>query len=181
MNSMSCDNIMSSVYLSLGGNIGNVEEAFLDAISIISKEYDIELIKISSLYETKPWGVENQPDFLNCCVEIKTSKHPEDLLSFLLKVELELGRVRVSRWGGRVIDIDLLFWEGDLKWNSNFLKLPHPYLTERLFVLEPLMELEPDLIINEEKLSYWVQRAKDQSVVRRPNSILTDVVYKLLN
>lgn len=102
-------------------------------------------LSVSSFYETAPWGVTDQPAFLNQVVEVETSLQPEDVLRHILEIEHELGRVRYERWGARVIDIDLLYFGEDVR-DTARLTLPHPRLHERKFVLIPMVEIAPDFI-----------------------------------
>ena len=131
-------------YLGLGGNLGDKIKNLRTAIERIKKIPNVKLLKISSFYETKAWGVENQPDFLNAAIKISTTLEPLKLLDELQKIETELGRVRLEHWGARTIDIDILLID-DLKINYERLQVPHPFLFERDFVLVPLAEILPTL------------------------------------
>ena len=102
-------------------------------------------MQASRIYETAAWGIQDQPDFLNQAFEVETEKEPIGLLQTVLEIELEMGRVRVQKWGQRLIDIDILYYD-DLIWESEQLTLPHPHLHERNFVLSPLMDIAPDLV-----------------------------------
>lgn len=104
-----------------------------------------EVTKVSSFYETAPWGVTDQPAFLNQVLEVETNQQPEDVLRHILEIEHELGRVRYERWGARVIDIDLLYFGEDVR-DTARLTLPHPRLHERKFVLIPMLEIAPDFV-----------------------------------
>jgi 2-amino-4-hydroxy-6-hydroxymethyldihydropteridine diphosphokinase len=103
------------------------------------------LSKRSSFYETAPWGVVDQPAYLNQVLEVSTQLQPEEVLRYILEIEHELGRVRYERWGARVIDIDLLYFGDDIR-DTARLTLPHPRLHERKFVLIPMVEIAPDFI-----------------------------------
>jgi len=128
-------------YIGLGANLGDREGAIRRAAELIGA------IRVSPVVETEPWGYENQPRFLNAVAEIETSLTPLQLLDHLLDVERRLGRERVGpRWGPRTIDLDLLLY-GDETVSEPGLEVPHPRLHERLFVLEPLAALVPDLKI----------------------------------
>lgn len=131
---------MSQVFLSLGANLGNRYQMLENAIFNLTKHAKIKLKKPSSVYETKPFGYIDQPDFLNMVVEIDTSLKPFELLEFIHEVEDSLGRTRDIHWGPRTIDIDILLFDGMIIKNEN-LQIPHPYLAERLFVLVPLAEI----------------------------------------
>lgn len=95
---------------------------------------------VSRFYATKAWGIENQPDFANAVMEIKTELSPHDLLRALQKIELEMGRKRTEKWGPRIIDLDILLYD-NLQINDETLKIPHPYMQERDFVMIPLREI----------------------------------------
>ena len=130
---------MFEAYLSIGGNLG-------DRLSNISKclvliEEYIGAIRLkSSVYETQAWGNENQPSFLNMAVLVLTDLGPVNLLTQIHKIEKELGRERLAHWAARTIDIDILFFDGIIM-ETEELKIPHPYIQERMFVLEPLHEI----------------------------------------
>lgn len=132
---------MTRAYVGLGSNLGEREQAIRSAAA------RIETSRLSSLRETEPWGVTDQPLFLNAAAELETALGPHELLERLLAVERELGRVRDGRrFGPRTIDLDLLLY-GEETIAEPGLTVPHPRLHERLFVLEPLAELDPDLVV----------------------------------
>jgi len=118
----------------------------LKAINSLEKKVG-KLIKSSTIYTTKAWGIENQPDFINQIVIFKTQLLPHEVLIKCLQIEKELGRKRIDgeKWQQRVIDIDILFYESEII-NFNNLIIPHPYLHQRNFVLFPLAELMPEFI-----------------------------------
>jgi len=129
---------LTRAYVGLGANLGDREATVRRASELIGAR------RLSSLRETAPWGVEDQPPFVNAVAEIETDVGPRELLDRLLEVERALGRVRAERWGPRTIDLDLLLY-GYEEIAGPGLTVPHPHLHERLFVLEPLAELAPDL------------------------------------
>lgn len=131
-------------YLGLGGNLGDRVKNLRLALERIKKIRGVEVLRISSFYETAAWGVTNQPNFINAAVKISSRLAPLELLGELQRIELELGRVRLERWGARTIDIDILLIEG-AEINSPRLTVPHPFLYERDFVLVPLGEFLPAL------------------------------------
>jgi 2-amino-4-hydroxy-6-hydroxymethyldihydropteridine diphosphokinase len=133
---------MSIVYISIGSNLGNREENCRKAIKLL-KENGIAVKKQSSMYETEPWGVKDQPKFINMAIEVETDKKPEELLRILKEIEKEIGRKETVKWGPRVIDLDILFYD-DLILKTDNLEIPHPLLHERDFVLKPLCEIAPD-------------------------------------
>lgn len=132
-------------YLGLGSNLGNKQNYITNAIKYISELENVEIKKTSSIITTKPYGKIDQPDFLNCVVELNTNILPEELLKKCLNIENQLGRSRKGKWGPRTIDIDMLFYEDKIM-NTKLLVLPHPELHKREFVLISLSELCPDLI-----------------------------------
>ncbi|MBF2482344.1 2-amino-4-hydroxy-6-hydroxymethyldihydropteridine diphosphokinase [Listeria seeligeri] len=134
---------MAKAFLSIGTNIGERLDNLNSAVSGLAAVEQIKIIKVSSVYETDAVGYEDQVAFLNIVVEIETSFAPVELLDFCLALELELGRVRLFKWGPRLIDIDILLYE-DVKLDTEKLKIPHPYMKERAFVMIPLIEISPD-------------------------------------
>ncbi len=135
---------MKGIYLLLGSNLGNSKEILDHAVSEI--EHDIgDIINTSSIYKTKAWGMEDQPDFLNQVVEIESSFSPEVLLKKVNKIEEKLGRVRLIKWQARIIDIDILYY-GNVIIKSKDLVIPHPENENRNFVLAPMAEIAPDFI-----------------------------------
>ena len=132
-------------YLSIGSNIGDKKENLLKAIENIGKIEDTEVTKVSTILETEPFGVVDQDDFLNACLEIKTLLTPQELLKELLGIEEKMGRVRIKKWGPRIIDIDILLYDKEVIEDDN-LAVPHPWMCERSFVLDPLCEIAPNVI-----------------------------------
>lgn len=136
---------MELCYLSLGSNIGDRPASIARAIACLCCEGDVVLRRLSSLYLTEPWGYEDQEDFLNAAAEIETHLAPRDLLSRAKGIEHEMGRILRPRWGPREVDIDILFY-GNMVVEEDDLRIPHPYLCQRGFVLTPLAEIAPDLV-----------------------------------
>ncbi|GAB6100203.1 2-amino-4-hydroxy-6-hydroxymethyldihydropteridine diphosphokinase [Halanaerocella petrolearia] len=146
---------MKDVYLGLGTNKGDREENLNQAIKSIEKFPQTELIGLSKIYETEPWGYTDQQDFLNMCLQIETELTPYDLLDWCQEVENKLKRKRKIKWGPRTIDVDILVYD-DLKLNDEELTLPHPRIRERAFVLVPLGDLNEDLFIKGKSIKDWV-------------------------
>ncbi len=129
-------------YLGLGSNLGDRLANLSTAVELLKAHPEVRIIRASSLYETAPVGYLDQPWFLNAVVECQTTLDPRELLEVCLEVERTMGRVRRIKWGPRNIDIDLLLYE-DQTLSEDGLEVPHPRMTERLFVLLPLEELYP--------------------------------------
>lgn len=137
---------MEKVILGLGGNVGDVRSTLESALSLLASRIG-PLEKRSEIIKTEPWGKTDQPVFLNGCASFVTHLTPKQVLSHVLAIEIELGRVRKKeeKWGPRKIDLDILLW-GSLVMQTKNLTLPHPYLHERDFVLTPLKEIAPNSI-----------------------------------
>jgi 2-amino-4-hydroxy-6-hydroxymethyldihydropteridine diphosphokinase len=156
---------MAVVHLGLGGNLGErltMLRRAIDELSIVG-----ELLAASSIYETAPFGVSAQPEFLNCCVAIETHLAPREVLERTRGIERALGRVDGPRWGPRAIDIDLLLY-GDVSVTEPDLVVPHPGLLERAFVLVPLAEIAADRLIPSTGMTVADALAR---VARRPGDV----------
>ena len=136
---------MVEALLGLGGNLGDVQATFDQAVAVFCDGHDVRLVARSSDYRTAPWGVTDQPPFVNLALAVDTTLTPRALLDRALRVEAMFGRDRAKeqRWGPRILDIDIIAFDG-LEMNENGLTLPHPHLFERAFVLAPLAEIAPD-------------------------------------
>lgn len=135
---------MSTVYIGIGSNLGDRHKNCLRAVELL-KQSGLSVTKQSSVHETEPWGITDQPAFLNMAVEIETVLLPIELLALLKKIEKDMGRQEAVRWGPRIIDLDILLYD-DITLNTDALIIPHPLMHEREFVLRPLSELAEDLI-----------------------------------
>lgn len=135
---------MTTAYIGLGSNLGDKGENLRQALELLSKK-GVTVVKVSKFIETKPFGVLDQPDFINAAAELEFLGSAEELLDMLLATELEMGRKRLRHWGERNIDLDLLFF-GDTQQATDRLVLPHPGIPEREFVLMPLAEIAPDFV-----------------------------------
>lgn len=129
------------VYLGLGANIGDRIENLMNALKALPPL--VQLLECSPIYETAPWGFSDQPSFLNQVVEANTELSPGDLLSHLKRIEVRLGRKPTIKYGPRLIDIDILFYD-DLTIKTDVLEIPHPLIDERAFVLLPLADIAPE-------------------------------------
>ncbi len=134
----------TNLFLLLGANLGDRLDTLTQARQMISEQVG-PIQQQSALYETAPWGVTNQPSYLNQVVRTETTLDPQAVLNHTQSIEQQLGRVRLEKWGSRVIDIDVLYYD-QLIWRTEFLTLPHPLLHERRFTLVPLTELAPDFV-----------------------------------
>ncbi len=143
---------MSKAYLGLGSNIGDSKENIDRAVDMLGSHENIELLKMSSYYETEPVGYKEQDWFLNVVLEIDTTLNPHSLLEFCREIEEKLKRKRIIRWGPRIIDVDILLYEG-FKSEEEKLTIPHPRMTERAFVMVPLYEIAPRVKINNKDIS----------------------------
>jgi 2-amino-4-hydroxy-6-hydroxymethyldihydropteridine diphosphokinase len=135
---------MAEALIALGGNVGDVRATLDRAVDLLCADGAIRLVARSSDYRTPPWGVEDQPPFVNACLAVETALLPHELLRRARHIEAELGRDRdhEQRWGPRPIDVDLIAYD-DLTIATDELSLPHPRLFERAFVLVPLAEIVP--------------------------------------
>ena len=135
---------MSTAYVALGSNLGDREENLRNALVHLAAN-EVQVVKVSTFIETEPYGVTDQPGFVNAVCQVETELEPLELLRLLLKIELEMGRVRIRRWGERNIDLDLLLYE-DACVVSDELTLPHPDMQNRDFVLLPLAEIAGEVL-----------------------------------
>ncbi len=136
---------MSIMWLGLGSNLGERADALrwaLDELSIRG----LIVQAVSGAYETAPQGVEDQPEFLNAACRVSTGLGPRDTLRVAKEIEADAGRVDGPRWGPRPLDIDILLWDGGA-WDDADLQIPHPRLHERRFALQPLVEVEPLIVL----------------------------------
>jgi len=132
-----------TVILALGTNLGDKEQNLQTAIRLLWRQ--LHNIQASPLYETEPWGITDQPSFLNQVIMGTTTQSPFALLRFLLEIEQEMGRERIVRFGPRLIDLDIIFYD-NLILTSYDLTIPHPRMIERSFVLAPLADIAPDWV-----------------------------------
>ncbi|MFC4098263.1 2-amino-4-hydroxy-6-hydroxymethyldihydropteridine diphosphokinase [Paenibacillus xanthanilyticus] len=140
-------------YIALGSNMGDRDRLLVQALNQLNDRPDIDVLRISGLYETDPVGYTDQPPFLNMAAALSTSLEPVELLRAMLGIEAELGRKRDIRWGPRTIDLDLLLYD-DVRMDVQELTLPHPRMLERAFVLVPLR----DVITQDHELFAQVDR-----------------------
>jgi 2-amino-4-hydroxy-6-hydroxymethyldihydropteridine diphosphokinase len=134
---------MHTIFLGLGTNLGDRTANLQAAIAGLAER--LVMTAVSPLYQTPPWGVTDQPNFLNLCLAAQTDLAPEELLTFVKNLEVALGRQPAERWGPRLIDIDILFYANQLIETENMI-IPHPRLAERAFVLRPLADIAPEFV-----------------------------------
>ncbi len=161
-------------YIGLGSNLNLPIKQILSARQDIVNLDGVEEIAFSSLYSSAPMGPQDQPDYINAAMAIKTILPPLDLLHALQKIELAHGRIRERRWGARTLDLDLLIY-GDQQMNTPELTVPHPGVTERAFVLCPLYDCNPELVIPGKGLiSEWVKQCFTANL-NRINNVESDL------
>jgi len=133
---------MSTAYIGIGSNLGNKKENCKQALRLL-EENGVRVKKQSKMYVTEPWGIKDQPKFINMAIEVETDKRPDELLGILKNIEKHMGRIETIKWGPRVIDLDMLLYD-DLIIETPLLEIPHPFMHEREFVLKPLAEIASD-------------------------------------
>ena len=152
-------------YLGLGGNIGDVESHMREALVFLQQK-DCVLLRLSSVYRTPPWGGVTQDEFLNSCALVRSRYMPEDFLALVQEAEQRLKRERLVKWGPRTLDIDILAISGGEFYNSANLKIPHPFVRERAFVLVPLNEIAPDLSLYNRSVSEWARKVDSEYIIK---------------
>ena len=173
--------MMTDAFIAFGSNLGDRAENLRQAARLLRENPRVDVLAASDIYETDPVGPADQGRFLNAVLKVETDLPPREFLDLLLKIERELGRVRTpgERWGPRVIDLDLLVF-GDLSIDEPGLTIPHPRMHERLFVLIPLRDVAPELVVEstidrlKRERNERIQRVDDAALialpVRRPES-----------
>lgn len=155
---------MTLAALGLGGNIGDPPASMAKALAAFARHGDCRLTAVSYLYSTPPWGKLDQADFFNCCALIETSLTAEALLDLCLDIERDMKRVRNERWGPRTIDIDVLTY-GSEHITTERVEIPHPRMTERAFVLMPLADIAPELVVDGRTVSDWLKDSDKTGIV----------------
>jgi len=157
---------MSIAYIGLGSNLNDKMANLNKPIELIEQDSRINVLKRSSVYQTEPVGIKDQPFFLNMVLEVETQISPFELLHFLQDIERKMGRKREKKWGSRKIDLDLLLYE-DQVINSAELTLPHPQMHLRKFVLIPLAEIAKDKIhpLKKQTISELLKNLKENSKI----------------
>jgi 2-amino-4-hydroxy-6-hydroxymethyldihydropteridine diphosphokinase len=152
------DNPFRLATLGLGGNIGDPVKYMASALAVLDAHPDCRVAAVSRLYRTPPWGKTDQSHFFNSCAAVETRLAPEALLDLCLSIEREMKRERIERWGPRTLDIDVLTYEG-VEQDAPRLELPHPRMTERGFVLMPLADIAPELMVKGRAVADWLVSA----------------------
>jgi len=160
--------VLHQAYVALGANLGDAHATVRAALDQLACLDETRLVAASSIYRTAPVGCVHQPDFFNAVARLETRLEPHELLAALLALEADFGRTRRTRNDPRTLDLDLLLFD-DLVLNLPSLTLPHPRLHLRAFVLVPLAEIAPDLVLpGRGSLSAWLPAVANQSVTRLP-------------
>ncbi|ELK48370.1 2-amino-4-hydroxy-6-hydroxymethyldihydropteridine diphosphokinase [Halobacillus sp. ACCC02827] len=133
-------------FIALGSNINTREEFLQDALTLLDEHASIQITNKSAVYETAPVGYTDQADFLNMVIRVETDLAPSPLLAYCQVIEEELGRRRVVKWGPRTIDLDILLYNQEGV-NEEHLKIPHPYMQDRAFVMVPLVDISCDVVL----------------------------------
>lgn len=144
--------------LGLGGNLEDPPASMAAALHLLQADDGIDVVSVSRLYRTPPWGKTDQNWFFNSCALISTTLNPHELLDACLSAERQLKRVRRERWGPRIIDIDVLTF-GDQTIHEDGLRIPHPHMHERAFVLLPLLDIAADTTVQGRRISEWAVSA----------------------
>ena len=140
-------NVLHSCCLGIGSNLNNPCNQLIQAIYQLKSQTNINVIKVSKFYKSKPLGEPSQPDFFNCAIQITTPLSPTSLLKNLMAIESLQNKKKYMHWGPRTIDIDILLYDGNKQYNDPNLQIPHPHILSRDFVLQPLQDLNPELIL----------------------------------
>lgn len=160
--------IKNIAYLGLGSNVGDRYRNLSSAVRLLSSSTDCQIEAVSSVYETKPFGISNQENFFNAVIKIRTGLEPLELFAKAKEIEKKIGRKMRGKWGPREIDIDILFFN-DLIFSDEIITLPHKGVINRDFVIIPLIEIEPEFIhpVFNKKLSDYLIDVKEKYILRK--------------
>jgi len=156
---------MKNIYVALGSNLNSPIYQVKKVVEQLRNQSDIKILNLSSLYQTKPVGITDQPDFINAVIEIEYHKTPQELLNLLLDIEKFYGRVRLIKNGPRIIDLDIILFD-QMILNEGDLVIPHPRMFERSFVMLPLMEIAPNLKINKIPIETLVRNISTTDIIK---------------
>ncbi len=150
----------NKVFIGVGSNVGDKMQNIEKAVELINKNSECEIVNVSSIYESKPYGDVKQDNFFNSVVRIETNLEPDNLFRILKDIEEKIGRIKTKRWGPREIDLDILLYD-DLVYSENNLTIPHRGIQERDFVMVPLIEIEPEIVhpVFKKKISQLLKKA----------------------
>lgn len=151
------------VFIGIGTNIGDRKDNLNKAIKLLGENEKTLIKKVSSIYETAPVGYLDQAAFLNIVAEIETILDPFELMAFTASIEKAMGRERLIKWGPRIIDLDILLYENQVVKTENLI-IPHPRIRERAFVLIPLMEIAPEILLNGLPIEKYINAIEGQEV-----------------
>jgi 2-amino-4-hydroxy-6-hydroxymethyldihydropteridine diphosphokinase len=141
--------------LGLGGNVGDPAASMAQALQALNERADCQVVAVSRLFSTPPWGKLDQDDFFNCCALIRTTLPPAPLLDVCLDLERSMKRVRLERWGPRTLDIDILLYDDQVV-DEPHLSIPHPRMLERAFVLRPLADIGDSIVVSGKPIQAWL-------------------------
>lgn len=141
--------------IGLGGNVGDVIANMAGALHLFHENAECSVVKVSAVYRTPPWGIEDQDWFHNACAELETSLQPIELLDECLRIERIFKRIREIRWGPRTLDLDVLVY-ADVELKTERLTVPHPRMHERAFVMKPLNDIAPETEFHGKKPADWL-------------------------
>jgi 2-amino-4-hydroxy-6-hydroxymethyldihydropteridine diphosphokinase len=161
------DGMSSRALIGLGSNMGDKCLNLHRSVRALAEADGTRVTALSRLYSSAAWGVTDQDSFVNACVAIETSLSAMDVLRLCQSIENDLGRVREVKWGPRIIDLDVLVFD-DVEQGDSTLTLPHPFITERAFVLVPLHDIAPDVVVRGRTVSDWCKAADKSDVVALP-------------
>lgn len=155
---------MSRIYIGIGTNLGDKEDNLKQAIELLSEKVSIR--KVSSLYETEPVGYQDQPWFLNLVLEGETSLEPNELLDFTQGIEKQMKRIKTIVNGPRIIDVDILLYEQQ-QMETERLTVPHPRMVDRAFVMVPLFEIAPNLMLSGKTMGEWMEDFHGEQIIKK--------------
>lgn len=158
------EHLFHHCFIGLGSNLDTPIAQLDQAVNALQGAFGVSLLAVSGYYETAPVGGPEQPPYVNAVAECSSTLTPLELLHRLQAIEQRQGRERSERWGPRTLDLDLLLYD-DVQMNTAELTLPHPRITERAFVLVPLADLAPDLILDGYPLTHWLEQVSEQSII----------------